>query len=251
MNTEQSVTRIAIENPAAVRVFERLGIDYCCGANRSLADACARAKVPVESALRLLARAGESNSCMPGELWPGELWNEAPLRSLTAWIVTQHHLFVRQETPRIEAMFNKVLGRHGDSYFEVQRIEELFLVMTRDLSTHMAQEEQMLFPHIEETEAALAAGEPLPTAFFGSVASLISKMMRDHDDTGALLARIRKLTGDFTLPPGSCPTYRGLYHALAEFEADFRRHVNLENNILFPRAQRMESAALEAHLATR
>jgi len=243
---EQKVTRIAIENPAAIRVFERLGIDYCCGANRTLGDACMEAKVSVESAMRLLAEAGQT-SAPP----IGSIWNDAPLHALTAHIVAQHHLFIRQEIPRIEALLDKVLNRHGESYYDVQRVEDLFLAMARELGIHMSQEEQMLFPYIDEAEATLAAGEPLPPAFFGSVADLTSKMMRDHDDAGALLARIRKLTGNFIAPAGSCPTFRGLYHALAEFERDLRRHLHLENNVLFPRAVRMEAAALEASLAAR
>ena len=38
--TTQTVRDIATENPAAVRVFEKYGIDYCCGGRVPLTEAC-------------------------------------------------------------------------------------------------------------------------------------------------------------------------------------------------------------------
>ena len=42
----QTVREIALAQPQAIRVFERFGIDYCCGGRRPLADACAAGNVP-------------------------------------------------------------------------------------------------------------------------------------------------------------------------------------------------------------
>jgi regulator of cell morphogenesis and NO signaling len=237
ITTESTVREIALENPSTIRVFETLGIDYCCGGKRNLSDACTHAKVPLARALELLENAGKDARD------DGDPSNEIPLHALTARIVAKHHSFVRSETPRIQALLTKVLSRHGDAHPEVRQIEALFLAMAQELSTHMLKEEQVLFPYLEKMEAAFAMAQPLPPAFFGSVANPIAKMMADHDDAGALMARIRELSGGFAPPANACPTYRGLYHSLAEFESDLHRHVHLENNILFPRAARMETAA--------
>lgn len=236
--TEKTVREIAIENPATIRVFETLGIDYCCGGRRSLSDACLQANVPMTQAVELLA-----NACREAGEDNANSWNEAPLHALTSHIVTTHHAFVREETPRIESLLLKVISRHGDTHPEVRRIEELFLAMTKELNTHMMKEEHILFPYIERMETALLAGEPLPKTCFESITSPIANMMADHDDAGALLASIRELSDGFTPPVGACPTYAGLYHSLAEFESDLHRHVHLENNILFPSAVQMEATA--------
>ena len=47
---------------------------------------------------------------------------------------------------------------------------------------------------------------------------------------------MREMTGDYTPPEWSCPTFRGLYHGLSELEREMHVHVHLENHILFPRA---------------
>ncbi|MGH9505724.1 MAG: hypothetical protein ACRD13_02270, partial [Terriglobales bacterium] len=55
-----------------------------------------------------------------------------------------------------------------------------------------------------------------------------------------MMRQIRQLSGDFTPPPGAGSQLGLLYRLLAEFERDLHRHVHLENNILFPRALRLE-----------
>ena len=54
--------------------------------------------------------------------------------------------------------------------------------------------------------------------------------MRDADPTAM---RRRK---------DACPTFRGLYYGLSEFERDMHVHVHLENHVLFPRAAQLALA---------
>jgi hypothetical protein len=58
--TEKTVRELALENPAATRVFEKLGIDYCCGGNKSLDEACRAANLNTNQVLDSLEMAGQS-----------------------------------------------------------------------------------------------------------------------------------------------------------------------------------------------
>ncbi|HVV46285.1 MAG TPA: iron-sulfur cluster repair di-iron protein [Bryobacteraceae bacterium] len=235
--TEKTVREIAVENPASVRVFEKLGIDYCCGGRKPLAEACADAGVTMERALDLLAHAA------PPEDAPEPEWNAARLSALTSHIVTRYHELARREILRLEALAHRVNSRHGAAHPELREIEELFLSLAQELSTHMMKEEQFLFPYIGRIEAAGREGKALPPMPFGTVARPIAVMTADHDDAGALLARMRELSSGYAIPDNACPTYRAFYNGLEEFERDTHRHVHLENNILFPRAIALEKEA--------
>ena len=230
----QTVREIAIEHPTTVRVFESLGIDYCCGGKRSLQDACQRAGVPVERALDLLAAVKEDSTADIAN------WGGASAQELIRHIVGRHHNYVRSETPRLMTMFEKVVSRHGQAHPELASIRDLFKALTEELSVHIHKEENVLFPYFEQMEVAVARGAaPLP-ATFGSVEMPISRMLADHDDAGELLSEMRVLSSGYRTPDSACPTYRALYHGLEEFERDLHQHVHLENNILFPRALHME-----------
>jgi regulator of cell morphogenesis and NO signaling len=209
LNTSQTVREIAVANPATVRIFESLGVDYCCGGKHSLEEACERANVPLARALELL-RDVKSEAGPPAS--PGQL---------TRYIVDHHHKYVREEAPRLNALLAKVIARHGEQHPELAQIGDLFHTLSEELLAHMQKEEQVLFPLLEKMD-----GPPLDAP--------IARMLADHDDAGALTAKIRALSGNFQPPANACPSYRGLYHGLEEFERDLHQHVHLENNILFP-----------------
>ncbi len=237
---EKTVREIALENPASIRVFESLGIDYCCGGKRPLSDACSHANVDFSRVQQLLEQANQESLAPGGSQKDAQEWKEKPLCDLTAHIVRKHHGYVRQETPRIETLLAKVVAKHGPTHPEIAQIDQLFSAIAQELSTHMLKEEQVLFPYVERMEQAVQAGAPVPAAFFGTVKRPIASMVAEHDDAGAILSQIRELSGGYTAPGGACPTFVALYRGLEEFERDLHLHVHLENNILFPRAVEME-----------
>ena len=240
----QTVREIAINNPAAVRVFENFGIDYCCGGKRPLHEACARANAPIDQVMQALDELDVNGTS------PEEAWTNSSLADLTAHIVRRHHRYVRDESPRIELLLQKVVNRHGEAHPELGAIQDTFVALSQELFAHMMKEERVLFPFLDAMEAAARAGQPAPLGCFASVELPIARMLADHDDAGALLAKMRDLSGGYRAPDGSCPSYRGLYQALEEFERDLHHHVHLENNILFPRAVEMERSLKEtAHVS--
>lgn len=234
---EKTVREIALEDPTSIRVFEALGIDYCCGGKKSLSDACSGAAVDLTRVLKLLDQAKRDPNSPESDGW-----NERGLGELSRHIVEKHHAFVRQETPRIQSLLVKVMAKHGAAHTELAQIERLFAEIAQELATHMMKEEQVLFPYIERMEQAVLNGNPVPPAFFGTVKRPIASMVAEHDDAGALLAQMRDLSDGFVPPTGACATFVALYGALEDFERDLHHHVHLENNILFPRAIEMEES---------
>jgi regulator of cell morphogenesis and NO signaling len=235
----QTVGEIAAGNPSAIRVFESLGIDYCCGGGRTLQDACDQAHVAPSEAIDRLSTPGEPAS-------GAKNWTEASARELIEHIAARHHAYVRAETPRLLAMLEKVVKVHCEIHPELISMQDLFGALARELAAHMMKEENVLFPYIEGMERAVADGAAPPPALFGRVEKPISRMIADHEDAGALLARMRTLSGSYVPPESACAAYRGLYLLLEEFERDLHLHIHLENNILFPLALRLEQGLAEA-----
>ena len=244
-SANQTVGSIAAASPASLRVFERTGIDYCCGGKQSLQQASETANIPVEKLLAMIADAEHGPSV------PERQWNEAPARDLVAHIVRTHHAFVRTEIPRLEALLQKVTGKHGSAHKELTEIHETFSALAEELQQHLMKEERVLFPYIEQAEAAVEVDQAAPESCFGSVEFPISRMIADHDDAGGLLESIRTLSNNFALPEGACQSYAALYRGLEEFEQDLHRHIHLENNILFPRALELERLVVEVSHAAR
>ncbi len=233
---ETKVKEIAVANPRATRILEQAGVDYCCGGNKSLHDACAHAGISTEE---IMARLEENKA----EMGPVDVnWASAPLGDLTEHIREKHHQYVREAIRRVLALLEKVTAKHAGNHAELLDIEKLFVQVGREMIMHMQTEEQILFPYIEALERAANGVATLEPPFFQTVRNPVQAMMEEHDAAAALVNQIRTASSAYTPPPDACTSYQVLYRDLQEFEADLHEHVHLENNILFPRAVEMEAA---------
>jgi regulator of cell morphogenesis and NO signaling len=237
VTTEKTVRELALENPAATRVFEKLGIDYCCGGSQSLEQACRAANLPVGQVLDSLQEAAASQP-----VGNDRNWQQEPLADLIAHINNTHHKYVRAETARLTPLFDKVCGVHANNHPELLEMRETFSDLVAELTTHLMKEEMILFPYILRMEEAVIQKEPILPPPFGSVQNPVAMMMHEHDSAGDALRAMRTASGGYTAPLDACVSYQTLYKALAEFEADLHQHIHLENNILFPRAIEMEGS---------
>lgn len=231
---EMKLKDIALSNPAARQTLDDVGLDYCCGGSKSLYEACLQSAVSPEE---ILKRLGENSK----EVGPDDVnWMAAPLSELTRHIREKHHNYVRECLPRVQAMLEKVVARHGQNHPEVAEIRGIFVEVGNEMLTHMRKEEQVLFPYIDAVGAAANAHTSVEPPFFRTVKNPIHTMMKEHDAAGELVKQIRSLSGSYTPPMGACTTFRALYQSLKEFDSDLHQHVHLENNVLFPRAVEAE-----------
>ena len=233
---EKTVRELALENPAATRVFEKLGIDYCCGGNKSLEEACRTANLPMNEVLDSLEMAEQSaRTVQKDHDWPTEL-----LADLVAHINSTHHKYTREEIARLGPLFDKVCSVHGKNHRELLQVRASFQGLAQELTMHMMKEQMVLFPYIVRMEESVIQKEPVLPPPFGSVQNPVSMMMHEHDSAGEALRAMREASGGYAAPPDACISYQTLYKILAAFETDLHQHIHLENNILFPRAIEME-----------
>lgn len=238
VTTEKTVRELALENPAATRVFEKLGIDYCCGGNQSLEQACRVANLRVDEVRDSLEMAHQTTRATQ-EIHD---WQREPLSDLVAHINGTHHKYTREEIARLGPLLEKVCSVHGKNHPELLHIRASLAGLAQELTMHMMKEEMVLVPYIIRMEEAVIQNEPILPPPFGSVQNPVSMMQHEHDSAGAALRAMRQASSGYAAPTDACISYQMLYKALAEFEADLHQHIHLENNILFPRAIAMEQA---------
>lgn len=226
-----TVAEIASKSLAAVRVFEKLGIDYCCGGKRPLAEVCLARGLDADAVQRQLDEAIKAPPESARD-WPAE-----PLGDLIGHIVNTHHAYLKRELPAIGTRVAKVYRVYNQRYGPtLQGLPEVFSALRAEMEMHMQKEEMVLFPSIIASEVAANAGNPPPQNPFGRMANPIAMMEAEHESAGEALVRIREITQDFHVPDYGCVTYRALMSGLKELEEDLHMHVHLENNVLFPRA---------------
>ena len=235
IKSNMKVREVALNLPQATRVLEKLKIDYCCGGDRHLGEACAAAGVELKTLEQLLE---ETDTYVPSAT-PD--FQQLTLAELIVYIRDKHHTFTKNEMARLELLSANVVAAHGENHSELLSIRNLLRQLFDELTRHMFKEEQILFPFVVELEQSVLQQRPVPMPPFGTVNNPIHMMMMEHDAAGDFLRELRKLSSDYAVPPDACISYQTLYQALEAFEQDLHQHIHLENNILFPKAIALEA----------
>jgi regulator of cell morphogenesis and NO signaling len=230
-NNQKTIGELAANDLRKVEIFKKYGLDFCCGGNKTVKQACAEQGIDetkIEQELLLADKIVVKNP-LP--------YNDWDLDFLADFIVNTHHKYVRKSLPEIREYALKVAEVHGGNHPELNPVHKLVEDMNRELVSHMQKEEEILFPYIKELTSLKGAENSVKN---GSVKVPIGMMMAEHETVGEILKEIRRRTNDYTLPDDGCATYAILFQMLNEFEGDLHIHIHLENNILFPKAEQLE-----------
>jgi regulator of cell morphogenesis and NO signaling len=178
---ETTIGELVAQRPGRSRVFERLGIDYCCGGKRPLSEACASKGLDADTVLATLLAAEE------GRTSDQRSWASASLTELADHIEQTHHAFLKRELPRLAALVHKVAAVHGDRHPWMREFEQQYDRFAAELGDHMIKEEQSIFPLIRSLERGESAtdidGGQAAEESFGALES-------EHEDAARSLARL-------------------------------------------------------------
>jgi regulator of cell morphogenesis and NO signaling len=226
-----TLAEIATTAPALTWELERLGLDYCCGGKRSLAEACREQNLDPEAVIKEL-----TSVTVAAE--PPADWTSLPPAELADHLEATHHLYLKNALPRLNELATKVSRVHGEAFPELVRVAEVVAEIRADLAPHLRKEEEMLFPMIR----TLSSAGSRMNVYLGSIANPIAVMEQEHLAVGALLEQLRTLTHGYQAPAGTCASTQALMEGLQDLEADTHLHVHKENNHLFPAVLALEKA---------
>lgn len=231
-HTQQEVASVVAEAPRTSRVFERHGIDYCCGGRTPIAKACA-AKGVDPAALLTELEAAVASPVRETD------WSKEPIGAVLDHILGVHHTFVKRELPRLVQLMDKVNRVHGANHADtIPEMAAIWKGVAFDLEQHLAKEEEILFPMIRALERGGASGgHGAGGGHCGGVGAPMRVMEWEHEEAGKQLDRMRTLANGYVPPADACGSWRALWSGLDEFERDLHMHVHLENYVLFPKAR--------------
>lgn len=232
---ENTIGQMVAEDYRTAQVFKDHKIDFCCRGNRNIQQVAQKQNLDVDVLLveidRVLKQTGNDNTDFKS--WPLDL--------LADYIEKIHHRYVKEHIPALKQYLDQLCNIHAARYPELRQIREHFNASAGELAMHMKKEELVVFPWVRKMVRAEQRNEPLDKPNFQTVKNPIAMMMLDHENEGERFRLIAELSNDYNPPWDACNTYHAAFSLLREFEEDLHRHVHLENNILFPKAEMLES----------
>lgn len=230
IDADKPLASLVEENPERARLFESRNLDFCCGGDQTLAEACEDHGLDLDEIRDAIADVDNRNPASSDEQFDS-------LTDLVDYIIDHHHDYLRSELAPLSELIGKVEGAHGDNHPELHEVAEVFEQLSREIPVHLSEEEQILFPIVRQLEDDDASGLEAETA-----SQLLEGLEDDHDGTAEHLEQIRDLTDGFNVPEDACPSYQNMLERLEELERDLHMHVHRENNVLFEKVrERVES----------
>ena len=229
-DTQKQIGEYVAKDYRTAAIFKKHKIDFCCNGNITIEDACIKkgidSQLLIEELESILHSANEQ--FIDYASWPLDL--------LIEYIEKKHHRYVEERLPILRQFLDKLCRVHGEHYPELLKINTLFTASASELASHMKKEELILFPYVKK----MVNNTKIESPQFNSIKSPVSMMMQEHDHEGERFRQIAGLTNNYTPPENACNTFKATYALLEEFEKDLHLHIHLENNILFPKAIKLE-----------
>lgn len=229
LDINRTVGEIVAEDYRTARVFEKYGVDFCCGGKITLSDICLAQGIDQTEIVREIEGAKETpiERSQNYAAWTNSF--------LADYIVNTHHSYLKENLEQIAAYTQKIAQVHGEKHPEVREIAALFAKIVSDLTAHLREEEEVCFPAIKRVEEAKKLGRSPAVDDVETIARTLERFDVEHNEVGEAAHQIRRLAKDYALPDDACNTFMLTYQKLKEFEEDLHKHVHLENNILFPK----------------
>ena len=230
----QTIRQIAIDQPSAIDVFDRMGIEYCCKGWKTLQDACSEIAIPVKDVIRALDQAAAGDRV-------GNLrFENKTFEFLILRVLRNQHGRVKEELPVLQGIAATVADRYRARHPELAVIDDLLQKLSLELTTHLVEEEGTLFPALLELELAYLGESPI-LGYPKRVRNILKSMSQQHDTSSITLRQIRAASQSFCPPSRAAAPYREFYDRLQKFFRELHRDFHMENNILFPQAAQMEA----------
>jgi regulator of cell morphogenesis and NO signaling len=219
---EQSVGKLARNIPGATQLFHQSGIDFCCGGQKTLAQAITHSGASAQEIVAQLERLEAQQAHDPR-------WEDSPDAELIDHLLERYHEVHRNQLAELVRMAERVEQVHGDNPSCPRGLAQYLRGLKAELEQHMMKEENILFPLIKQGKGMMATGP-------------IMVMRSEHDEHALAITGLQHLTNDATPPKGACNTWRALYKGIEGFIADLKQHIHLENNVLFERQQQPQKS---------
>ncbi|MDO8793141.1 MAG: hemerythrin domain-containing protein, partial [Vicinamibacterales bacterium] len=161
-----------------------------------------------------------------------------PLDVLCVDIVQRYHASLRRSLPRIRDEL-AALCASGSSP-ELSEVRIAFSDLGDLIARHLAKEEHLLFPALEELAAADRDNGRRPATPFVTVLHPIRLMETEHARIEAAVERLRDLAVEVQEPESVMPAWQRCLAELAALDHELHEHHRSENEILFPLALEIE-----------
>lgn len=231
LTAEKTLADIVLENYHAATVFLANDLDFYCKGDQKLHEACSRAGINIDQLIEDLEALPKSERTMSEDV---RGWS---IHFLADFIENTHHKYVRVKNKKLSKSAAALCNNREHYSPELTSIYEQFLLLIQEVDRHMNEEEDRIFPLIKELADEVNSIGRADSQTIAVFRDEIEKLRDEHEEAVEMMRELRKVSNNFEPSDEASDEIRALYSNLNNFENDLYRHIHLESNVLFKKAE--------------
>lgn len=236
-----TVSEMVRQDYRIAEVFQKWGIDYCCGGNTPFTEVCRTQQLDahlIGEDIQKATHIAPISNHLRFEEWSVEF--------LVDYITHVHHAYIKEQVPELYRVVKTFIQGHKSKYPYLEQVLEVLEELKDELLEHTQKEEESIFPYFKQVSTTYTRRESYGALFVRTLSKPFDQIENvEHRRISALLSALRKVTNNYTFADDVCPNHQVVYQKLKGFDSDIQQHKNLESNILFPKVRVMEKELLQ------
>jgi regulator of cell morphogenesis and NO signaling len=232
----KSIATIVTENINTASVFKKYKIDFSIHGNMLLSQACEEKSTNLKHIIKDLKAVNDKVFYLRD-------YNSWELDFLIDFLENIQHEYKEENILFLREYGQKVASIYGEEFKELIKINLLIKDIADSILEHMKNEESTIFPYIKKL---LEAKNKKTSVNFSNspLNEPIEAIEDEHEKVSKTFKKISELTNNYKIPENTCVSFKLLYLKLQQFEELLFNHIHIENNILFPKAKKLEQSLL-------
>lgn len=226
-------TEIISQNKSLSSVFERFGIgeqDY----QKTIAEAGKELNTDPEFMVEIIKAFDEDNK--PDQ----KVLMKFPIETILDYLKRSHRYYLDKKIPEIEISLHDIIRRSNQGNNVLYALGNLFIAYKKKLAEHIVSEEEELFPYIEFLINQLRGDFDFKTSKQILSRFTIQQFEDSHTNVEEDIEKTRDTIVKYSPVKTFAMSYRIFLNQLDLFEKDLHRHSIIEDEVLVPKAERLE-----------
>jgi regulator of cell morphogenesis and NO signaling len=226
------------DNYLLLPILNRFDIHLGFG-DRTVAEVCSLQEVNVVFFLEII------NSFNDHDYFPQTHLQSFPLKLIINYIQKSHKYYVEYKIPQIETLINQ-LGFLADLKTKnaFHLIEKFYKEYKEELIEHIQNEEKNIYPYVLSIDEAFLSGKIEESLKNRIKEYSINKYAKEHNNIEDKLYDLKNIIIKYLPPSNDYTLSNTLLVELFRLERDLNDHSRIEDKVLIPKVQHIESVLL-------
>jgi regulator of cell morphogenesis and NO signaling len=235
MENLPSIGFLVKENAQLAEMLHKLGILFYQDADKTLDQVCKEKGIDPAKVFQHFELLRKSQAFDFGQLSP------YPIEILISILRHSHQLFIKQKLPFLYQTISEMDEKRFFNPEIVRDLKMVFPIFAEDFIRHIYEEEDTLFEYIQYLLDCTRKMDNPGSLYFKLKTGGMRQFAMHHEGHDNEMSGIRQLTDNYSLPPDTDLFTFILYRELQDFEHQLQQHALIENQLLFPKALRLEN----------